>query len=109
MLDPRFLSHEFDVLTMVQALKDMRAFISTSLWKDFIIAPTGDLANALTDEELELYARNSSLSLNHSIGTARMSPFEAEWGVVDPDLLVKGVRGLSIVDASIFVCRCFIS
>ena len=31
-----------------------------------------------------------------------MSPRDAAWGVVDPDLRVKGVDGLKIVDASVF-------
>lgn len=34
-----------------------------------------------------------------------MSPFNATWGVVDPDLRVKGVRGLRIVDASVMVSK----
>ncbi|KAK0481457.1 aryl-alcohol oxidase [Armillaria novae-zelandiae] len=48
----------------------------------------GDLVNATTDEALEEYPS--------------MSPRFAEYGVVDPDLLVKGVSGLRVVDASIF-------
>ncbi len=32
-----------------------------------------------------------------------MSPKGAEYGVVDPDLLVKGVKGLRIVDAAVIV------
>ena len=102
-INPKYLTSDFDVFTMVQAIKDMQNFISSDPWKDVIVGPVGALANATTDEELELYARNASISINHSIGTARMSPFDASWGVVDPDLLVKGTRGLSVVDASVFV------
>jgi len=32
-----------------------------------------------------------------------MSPKGAKWGVVDPDLKVKGVEGLRVIDASILV------
>ena len=102
-INPKYLTSDFDVFTMVQAIKDMQNFISSDPWKDVIVGPVGALANATTDEQLELYARNASISINHSIGTARMSPFGAKWGVVDPDLLVKGTRGLSVVDASVFV------
>jgi len=45
---------------------------------------------------------NFSLSINHGVGTARMSPATANWGVVDSHLLVKGVEGLRVVDASVF-------
>jgi len=37
----------------------------------------------------------------HAVGTASMSPKGASWGVVDPDLTVKKVQGLRIVDASV--------
>ena len=103
-LNQNYLSNDFDVLTMVQAIKDMQTFISTGPWKDFIIGPIGPLANITTDEQLQLYVRNTSESISHSIGTARMSPFGSNWGVVNPDLSVKGTRGLSVVDASVFVC-----
>ncbi len=34
-----------------------------------------------------------------------MSPVGANFGVVDPDLLLKGAVGVRVVDASIFVSR----
>ncbi|KAJ7881442.1 aryl-alcohol oxidase [Mycena leptocephala] len=37
----------------------------------------------------------------HPVGTAGMSPKGATWGVVDPDLSVKGLTGLRIVDLSV--------
>ncbi|KAK7687997.1 hypothetical protein QCA50_008367 [Cerrena zonata] len=101
-INPNYLTSDFDVFTMIQAIKDMKTFVSADPWKDIIIGPVGQLSTATTDEQLALYARNGSISINHSIGTARMSPFSAKWGVVDPDLAVKGARGLSVVDASVF-------
>ena len=29
-----------------------------------------------------------------------MSPYKASWGVLDPDLRVKGTKGLRVIDAS---------
>ena len=36
----------------------------------------------------------------HPVGTAAMSHRGAPWGVLDPDLRVKGTSGLRVVDAS---------
>ena len=36
----------------------------------------------------------------HGVGTAAMSERGAQWGVLDPDLRVKGTTGLRVVDAS---------
>ena len=36
----------------------------------------------------------------HAVGTAAMSERGAQWGVLDPDLRVKGTTGLRVVDAS---------
>lgn len=47
--------------------------------------------------------RAGASSVFHPTGTAAMSPKGADWGVVDPDLKVKGVEGLRIVDGSVLV------
>jgi choline dehydrogenase-like flavoprotein len=41
----------------------------------------------------------------HLVGSAAMSAPDADYGVVNPDLRVKGVTGLRIVDASVMVRR----
>jgi choline dehydrogenase-like flavoprotein len=57
----------------------------------------------VTNEELDEYLRNRTGSAFHPVGTAAMSARNARYGVVDPDLLVKGMRGLRIIDASVLV------
>ncbi|KAJ8517245.1 hypothetical protein ONZ45_g5546 [Pleurotus djamor] len=101
-VNPNIYASDFDILAMVQAMKDGREFISSPRWNGFILSPFGDLVNATTDDQLIEYARNFTVTVNHPVGTAAMSPKNAKWGVVDPDLLVKGTSGLRVVDASIF-------
>ncbi|KAJ7861162.1 aryl-alcohol oxidase-like protein [Mycena leptocephala] len=69
-------------------------------WQDSIIGPAQDLEN-VTTAALDEIIRNSAGVGLHMVGSAAMSPRDATWGVVNPDLLVKGVDGLRIVDASV--------
>lgn len=103
-IDPGILSSEFDIQAMVQSINDAQTFLSSSPWKaQFKPVPFGDLATSTSNEAKALFARNNSVTVNHAIGTARMSPTDAAWGVVDSELKLKGVVGVRVVDASVFV------
>lgn len=83
------------------------------MWSDYVIGPTGGLAIALNattnlDGAIDQYVTNHTGTIWHPVGTASMSPVGAPWGVVDPDLKVKKVTGLRIVDASVFVSCWFV-
>lgn len=56
---------------------------------------------AASPKEIRAYIRNHLETLYHPTSTARMAPL-SEGGVVDVRLNVYGIRGLRIVDASIF-------
>lgn len=101
LIDPQCLTTEYDLFVMKEAIKSARRFVTAPVWKDYIVAPVGNMVT--TDADLECLIRNESVLDSHPSGTASMSPLGASWGVVDPDLKVKGAKGLRIVDASIFV------
>jgi choline dehydrogenase-like flavoprotein len=63
---------------------------------------TPDLTG-LSDAELEAYIRDNAGQSFHVVGTAAMSAHGAPHGVVYPDLQVKGVAGLSVIDAAVVV------
>jgi len=54
-----------------------------------------------TTAEIEEYVRQRTGTLYHPTSTARMARRE-DGGVVDEELRVYGVRGLRVVDASVF-------
>ncbi|KAF9468259.1 aryl-alcohol-oxidase from pleurotus Eryingii [Collybia nuda] len=101
-IDPKLLSTDFDISVMIEGAKSARRFIAASVWDDYVIAPFGIQGGLDTDEKLEQFIRNTTSSEFHPVGTASMSPVGAHWGAVDPDLKLKGVAGLRIVDASVF-------
>lgn len=88
---------------MREAIKSARRFLEAPTWAGYVLEPSAALKNATTDELLDQYIKNSAFSTSHPVGTAAMSKKNAPYGVVDPDLLVKGVTGLRIVDASVMV------
>ncbi|KAG6809504.1 hypothetical protein H0H92_015992 [Tricholoma furcatifolium] len=98
LIDPNFLSSEFDVFVLREGIRSARHFLSAPTWDNFIISSTN---NATSDAELDEYIRNISSTAYHPVGTASMSPRGANYGVVDPDLRVKGVVGLRVIDASV--------
>lgn len=104
-IDPKYMSTEFDQYSMVQAMKDAINFVKNKHFNGYIDAAYGPLAGLNTDAELLEYAKAHSDIFYHGTGTAKMSPAGADWGVVDPDLTVKGTRGLRVVDASVFVSK----
>lgn len=104
-IDPGFLTHDFDVQVLIEGVKLSLRFFAAPAWKGYVNGPLGDLANISLDDDkaIEASIRQNTANANHPIGTARMSPRDASWGVVDAELNFKGLSGLRIVDASVFV------
>ncbi|KAK1232185.1 hypothetical protein PQX77_004697 [Marasmius sp. AFHP31] len=97
-IDPGLYTTEFDMQTMVQAMKTVDEFVHGPRWNGYIKKP---LVRFKNDQDRENYARNNSGTVNHPVGTARMGPGGVTDGVVDSSLRVKGVKGLRVVDASV--------
>lgn len=103
-IDPALLATPYDKAIMRQGIRNCVQFASAKAFSGYVLGPIPALANATTsDAALDDYATASAVTIFHPSGTAKMSAKSAEWGVVNPDLLVKKVTGLRIVDASVFV------
>lgn len=59
---------------------------------------TATTAKARTDEEIEAYLKRAAITAHHPAGTCKMGT-DAQ-SVLDPQLRVRGVEGLRVVDAS---------
>ncbi|KAJ7704422.1 aryl-alcohol-oxidase from pleurotus Eryingii [Mycena rosella] len=100
LINPNFLDHELDVFILRAAIRSAMRFVATPAWANYIISPVDVNVNA-TDAELDEYIHNKAGAVYHPVGTASMSPKGASYGVVDPDLRVKGLSGLRVVDISV--------
>jgi choline dehydrogenase len=103
-INPNLLASELDFFIMREAVKSAIHFTTAPAWKNYVISPVG-LNFTSTDAEIDAFIRAAGGSVFHPSGTASMSPKGATWGVVDPNLSVKGVNGLRIVDLSVTVSR----
>lgn len=103
-IDPAYYTTDFDIRAAIEGVKAAQKFVAAKAFKGYIIKPQDAFANATSDAEIEDYIRTVSQTSGHIIGTASMSAKNAQFGVVDPSLKVKGTTGLRIGDASVLVC-----
>ncbi|KAG6901001.1 hypothetical protein C0995_002586 [Termitomyces sp. Mi166 len=86
---------------MRAAVKSTLKFLTAPSWAGYVITPVNGLENVTTDAEIDAYVQKNTQTIFHPVGTAGMSPKGAKNGVVDPDLKVKKVAGVRVVDASV--------
>ncbi|KAK7438863.1 hypothetical protein VKT23_017789 [Stygiomarasmius scandens] len=106
-IDYALLSDDFDIQALQQALRDADTFLNASSWtqpEPYIIEPFGDWAVARdgTDADREAYIRANAITVYHPVGTTKMGSGSAATDVTDSRLRVRGVKGVRVVDASIF-------
>ncbi|KAF9458890.1 aryl-alcohol-oxidase from pleurotus Eryingii [Collybia nuda] len=101
LINPNLVATDFDIFTLVEAVKAAKRFVAAKAWNGYIKDAVGGLETTNTDKEIEAYVRENTNTIWHAVGTAMMSAKGASYGVVDPDLKVKGVDGLRVVDGSV--------
>ncbi|PBL03982.1 alcohol oxidase [Armillaria gallica] len=105
LINPNLMTSPFDAFALKEAIKMVFSYLSSPIWKDYLGEPVDGLDLVVNsdfeDTVLEEFIRNGSFSAYHMVGSAAMSSAGAAWGVLDPDLHVKGLMGLRVVDASV--------
>ncbi|KAG6816189.1 hypothetical protein H0H87_008018 [Tephrocybe sp. NHM501043] len=99
-VNPNLLDSPFDIFALREAIRASRRLAQAPVFSDYVISLQD---TAVTDDELDKFIRGAAITVSHVVGTASMSPMGATWGVVDPDLKVKKVKGLRVVDSSVIV------
>ena len=93
------LEAQEDQAVTVKALRIARAAVASPALAPLVIDETDPGASAQSDADLLAFARQYGMTGYHPVGTCRMGIDEA--AVVDPQLRVKGVAALRVVDASV--------
>ncbi|KZV93791.1 alcohol oxidase [Exidia glandulosa HHB12029] len=107
-VDPNYLATEHDLAVMKRAVALTFKISHTAPMSALVakkansVLPTLDEGlDASVDSEIERLIRKRLETLYHPTSTARMAPLD-QGGVVDAQLLVHGIAGLRICDASVF-------
>jgi choline dehydrogenase len=98
-LDPKYFQHPEDCRIAVGGLKKAREILGQSALRAFTSEEALPGDDTRTDEEMLQYIRRRSKTVYHPVGTCKMGI--DEMSVVDPELRVRGVKGLRVIDASI--------
>jgi choline dehydrogenase-like flavoprotein len=88
-----------DLTLMIEGLKISRALARTQALEGIVVEEAAPGAAVTGDAALEAYIRETGDTLFHPVGTCRMGT-DAR-AVVDPQLRVRGVESLRVIDASI--------
>lgn len=89
----------FDLAMMLEAVKTSREILSQPAFAPYRGAEIHPGADTTSDEDLIDFIRHKAETIYHPIGTCRMGSDAAS--VVDPELRVRGVEGLRVIDASV--------
>lgn len=99
-ITPNYMSAAEDRQALVAGLRLARNIFSQPALRKWGVQETLPGTAVQSDQEWLRYAREKGVSGYHLLGTCRMGGDEN--AVVDPQLKVRGVRGLRVIDASIF-------
>ena len=99
LIETNYLSAQKDRDVMVEGLKMVRNIYRQDAFKSEWTRELVPGDKYVTDDELLEAIRKKSSTVYHPVGTCRMG--EDERSVVDPELKVRGVDGLRVIDASV--------
>ena len=98
-IDPKFLSDNRDLQTMIRGARITREILLSEPMAKYRHKELFGVQDDLTDKQWEEHIRARADTIYHPVGTCKMGV--DDMSVVDPELRVRGLDGLRVVDASV--------
>jgi choline dehydrogenase-like flavoprotein len=98
-VDPNYLAEPEDVANAVEGLHWARRILAAPSLARYVEREQLPGPDVVTDEQLRDYVRGTAKTDYHPVGTCKMG--SDELAVVDPELRVRGLDGLRVIDSSI--------
>lgn len=97
-IDPQFLADPEDLAVLIKGVRKTRQIMQTAPLADYIHKELF-IKEEPDDAALERHIRARADTIYHPVGTCKMG--QDDMAVVDPELKVRGMEGLRVVDASV--------
>ena len=98
-IQPNYLATEYDRRIMIEGAKLARRLVATPSLAPYVLEEYKPGRAVSSDAQILEAVRSNGSSGYHAVGTCRMG--KDALAVVDPQLRVRGVEGLRVVDASV--------
>ncbi|HEX3035371.1 MAG TPA: choline dehydrogenase [Thermodesulfobacteriota bacterium] len=101
LIQPNYLSNRVDedLRILTEGIKLSRHIVKAKAFQQYADGEMEPGAHVQSKEDIEAYVRKKVQTIYHHVGTCKMGV--DEMAVVDPELRVRGIEGLRVVDASV--------
>ncbi len=96
-----FYAAEADRRRMRAGIRLAREIFRQGALRKFVASEVSPGPGNLSDADLDAHVRRTAATVFHPLGTCKMGSERDETAVVDPELRVRGIAGLRVVDASV--------